>query len=176
LAPEGAIRDRRAHRRIDAHEASIGIIGQGYVGLPLALTFVEKGVRVLGLDVDAEKVAALNRGECYIRHVDAVRVKRARDTKRFEATADFTRLGEPDATLICVPTPLTLARWVHRLRLSNADRHGDDGPTAHRVGLMARAALSHRRGPRRLCVVRGAGRHEDRAIAALPARDLVPGR
>jgi len=94
-------------RRIDAHEVYIGIIGQGYVGLPLALTFVEKGFRVLGFDVDAEKVAALNRGECYIRHVDTVRVKRASDTNLFEATADFTRLHEPDAILICVPTPLT---------------------------------------------------------------------
>jgi len=94
-------------RRIDAHEVYIGIIGQGYVGLPLALTFVEKGFRVLGFDVDAEKVAALNRGECYIRHVDRVRVKRARETNFFEATADFTRLHEPDAILICVPTPLT---------------------------------------------------------------------
>ena len=94
-------------RRIDDREARIGIIGQGYVGLPLALTFIEKGFRVLGFDVDAEKVAALNRGECYIRHVDALRVKQARATARFEATADFTRLGEPDAILICVPTPLT---------------------------------------------------------------------
>ena len=97
-------------RRIDAHETYIGIIGQGYVGLPLALTFVDKGFRVLGFDVDPAKVAALNRGECYIRHIDEVRVKRARDTKRFEATADFSRLHEPDAILICVPTPLTAQR------------------------------------------------------------------
>ena len=94
-------------RRIDTHEVYIGIIGQGYVGVPLALTFADKGFRVLGFDVDAEKVAALNRGECYIRHVDALRVRRARETKRFEATADFSRLREPDAILICVPTPLT---------------------------------------------------------------------
>jgi UDP-N-acetyl-D-glucosamine dehydrogenase len=104
--PIAALRDTFL-RRIDAHEVYIGIIGQGYVGLPLALTFVDKGFRVLGFDVDPEKVAALNRGECYIRHVDPVRVKRARDTKLFEATADFARLHEPDAILICVPTPLT---------------------------------------------------------------------
>jgi UDP-N-acetyl-D-glucosamine dehydrogenase len=104
--PIAALRDTFL-RRIDAHDVYIGIIGQGYVGIPLALTFVEKGFRVLGFDVDAEKVAALNRGECYIRHVDSVRVKRARETKRFEATADFDRLHEPDAILICVPTPLT---------------------------------------------------------------------
>jgi len=94
-------------RRIDAHETYIGIIGQGYVGLPLALTFVDKGFRVLGFDVDGEKIVALNRGDCYIRHIDEARVRRARETKRFEATADFTRLHEPDAILICVPTPLT---------------------------------------------------------------------
>jgi UDP-N-acetyl-D-glucosamine dehydrogenase len=106
LEPLAALRETFL-RRIDAHEVHIGIIGQGYVGLPLALTFVDKGFRVLGFDVDPAKVAALNRGECYIRHIDEVRVKRARETKRFEATADFTRLHEPDAILICVPTPLT---------------------------------------------------------------------
>lgn len=106
VEPIAALRDTFL-RRIDAHEVYIGIIGQGYVGLPLALTFVDKGFRVLGFDVDAEKVAALNRGECYIRHVDPARVKRARETKLFEASADFTRLQEPDAILICVPTPLT---------------------------------------------------------------------
>jgi UDP-N-acetyl-D-glucosamine dehydrogenase len=106
LEPIAALRDTLL-RRIDAREACIGIVGPGYVGLPLALTFVDKGFRVLGFDVDAEKVAALNRGECYIRHVDEARVTRARETKRFEATADFTRLHEPDAILICVPTPLT---------------------------------------------------------------------
>ena len=106
VEPLAALRDTFL-RRIDAHEVYIGIIGQGYVGLPLALTFVDKGFRVLGFDVDAEKVAALNRGECYIRHVDSLRVRRAREAKLFEATADFTRLHEPDAILICVPTPLT---------------------------------------------------------------------
>jgi UDP-N-acetyl-D-glucosamine dehydrogenase len=60
VEPIAALRDTFL-RRIDAHEVYIGIIGQGYVGLPLALTFVEKGFRVLGFDVDAEKVAALNR-------------------------------------------------------------------------------------------------------------------
>jgi UDP-N-acetyl-D-glucosamine dehydrogenase len=104
--PIAALRDTLL-RRIDDREARVGIIGQGYVGLPLALSFIEKGFRVLGFDVDAEKVAALNRGECYIRHVDGLRVKQARATARFEATADFNRLGEPDAILICVPTPLT---------------------------------------------------------------------
>ena len=106
VEPIAALRDTLL-RRIDTHEVYIGIIGQGYVGVPLALTFADKGFRVLGFDVDAEKVAALNRGECYIRHVDSARLRRAREAKLFEATADFTRLHEPDAILICVPTPLT---------------------------------------------------------------------
>ena len=72
-------------RRIDDREARIGIIGQGYVGLPLALAFIEKGFRVLGFDVDAEKVAALNRGECYIRHVDALRM----------TYADYAAIAKP---------------------------------------------------------------------------------
>jgi UDP-N-acetyl-D-glucosamine dehydrogenase len=101
----------------------IGIIGQGYVGVPLALTFADKGFRVLGFDVDAEKVAALNRGECYIRHVDALRVRRARETNRFEATADFSRLREPDAILICVPTPLTDSRDPDLSYIESTARH-----------------------------------------------------
>jgi UDP-N-acetyl-D-glucosamine dehydrogenase len=79
VEPIAALRDTLL-RRIDTHEVYIGIIGQGYVGVPLALTFADKGFRVLGFDVDAEKVAALNRGECYIRHVDSVRLRRARET------------------------------------------------------------------------------------------------
>src|SRR4029077_7724456 len=96
-----------ALRPLNANDGYIGSIGQCYVALPLALTFVDKGFRVLGFDVDGEKVAALNRGHCYIRHIDQARVRRARETKRCEATAHFTRLHEPDAILICVPTPLT---------------------------------------------------------------------
>jgi UDP-N-acetyl-D-glucosamine dehydrogenase len=96
--------------RIRAHDVTVGIIGLGYVGLPLALTFVERGFRVLGLDVDPAKVTALGRGEAYIKHLDAARVAAAAGTGRLAATTDFGRLGEPDAILICVPTPLTPQR------------------------------------------------------------------
>jgi UDP-N-acetyl-D-glucosamine dehydrogenase len=96
--------------KIQAGQAVVGIIGLGYVGLPLALAYAEKGFRVLGFDVDPEKVEALGRGDCYISHIDPARVGRAVQTKQMVATADFSRLGEPDTLLICVPTPLTPQR------------------------------------------------------------------
>src|SRR5690348_13060367 len=96
--------------RIQGREAVIGIIGLGYVGLPLGLTFAEKGFTVLGFDVDPKKVAAVSRGESYIKHLDAARVAAAAKAGTLQATADFSRLGEPDAILICVPTPLTPQR------------------------------------------------------------------
>lgn len=96
--------------KIQSRDARVGIIGLGYVGLPLALAFIDKGFSVLGFDVDPEKVAKLGRGDCYIKHLDPARIAAAVSGGRFEATADFGRLGEPDAILICVPTPLTPQR------------------------------------------------------------------
>jgi UDP-N-acetyl-D-glucosamine dehydrogenase len=96
--------------KIQRKEAVIGIIGMGYVGLPLALAFVEKGFSTIGFDVDPVKVTRLNAGEGYIKHLDTSRVARAAASGRFSATADFGRLKEPDAVLICVPTPLTPQR------------------------------------------------------------------
>jgi UDP-N-acetyl-D-glucosamine dehydrogenase len=96
--------------KITSHGAQVGIIGLGYVGLPLALAFIEKGFRVLGFDVDPAKVQALQAGQSYIKHLDPSRVAAAAKTGRFESTTDFGRLDEPDAVLICVPTPLTAQR------------------------------------------------------------------
>jgi UDP-N-acetyl-D-glucosamine dehydrogenase len=96
--------------RIVGKEAVIGIIGLGYVGLPLGLTFAEKGFKVLGFDVDPKKVTALDRGESYIKHLDAARVAAAAKAGTLKATTDFARLTEADAILICVPTPLTPQR------------------------------------------------------------------
>ena len=96
--------------KIDARTARVGVIGLGYVGLPLALAFAERGFGVLGFDVDPAKVAALGRGECYIDHLDAGRLSNAVRAERLAASADFGRLGEADALLICVPTPLTPQR------------------------------------------------------------------
>ncbi len=92
--------------RVGSREAVVGVIGQGYVGLPLALVFCEAGLRTIGFDVDAEKIAALQRGDSYIQHLGADRVSAAIGSGRFSATGDFDRLRACDAILICVPTPL----------------------------------------------------------------------
>jgi UDP-N-acetyl-D-glucosamine dehydrogenase len=84
----------------------IGIIGCGYVGLPLALRFADVGQRVTGFDTDQEKITKLNAGQSYIQHIAADKIKQHVQAKRFDATTDFTRLREMDAVLICVPTPL----------------------------------------------------------------------
>lgn len=97
----GRFRERRAR---------IGVIGLGYVGLPLALTAAKAGFRVLGFDINPSYVERLNRGESYIRHIPAGPVAEAVAAGRLEATNDFDRLSEPDAILICVPTPLTRHR------------------------------------------------------------------
>jgi UDP-N-acetyl-D-glucosamine dehydrogenase len=95
--------------RLRERTAVIGIIGLGYVGLPLTLRYAEAGFRVLGIDIDGAKVERLNRGESYIHHIAAADIARARE-RGFEATTDFSRAGEPDALIICVPTPLNAYR------------------------------------------------------------------
>ena len=90
--------------------ASIAIIGLGYVGLPLGLQFARSGVPVLGVDIDPAKVADLNAGRSYIRHIPAAAIQAQRASGRLEATTDFSRLREVSAILICVPTPLTKNR------------------------------------------------------------------
>ena len=97
-------------KKIRKNDALIGVIGLGYVGLPLALVCAEKSFYVLGFDVDAKKTEKLNRGECYISHISSKRVRRVIKQKKLVATDDFSRLNEPDVIIICVPTPLTLQR------------------------------------------------------------------
>ncbi len=100
--------DHRAEllKKIADRSASVGIIGLGYVGLPLALIFEEAGFPVTGFDVDPAKPKALQRGESYIRHIGAERVGRAFARGHIQATTDFTRLAQCDAIIVCVPTPL----------------------------------------------------------------------
>jgi UDP-N-acetyl-D-glucosamine dehydrogenase len=97
-------------QRFEDRSASVGIIGLGYVGLPLALTFVEAGYSVLGFDIDARKIEALRAHHSYIHHIPAARVSEAISSGRLQASNDFDRLAEADAILICVPTPLTRQR------------------------------------------------------------------
>jgi len=89
-----------------SEQYQLGIVGMGYVGLPLALQFSGSGVRVLGFDIDVAKIAQLNAGGSYIMHIESGRVQAAVAAGRFSATEDFARARECDAIIICVPTPL----------------------------------------------------------------------
>jgi len=91
--------------KIQSHQAKIGIIGLGYVGLPLGLLFSEEKFQVLGFDIDANKVNALNNGNSYIHRILPAEIQQAQQ-KGFSATSDYTRLKEVDAVIIAVPTPL----------------------------------------------------------------------
>jgi UDP-N-acetyl-D-glucosamine dehydrogenase len=93
-------------KKIQDRRAVIGVIGLGYVGLPLAIRFGEERYPVIGFDIDPEKVKKLNRGESYIKHVPAEKIRRIRRSGGFEATAEYARLKDADAIIICVPTPL----------------------------------------------------------------------
>jgi UDP-N-acetyl-D-glucosamine dehydrogenase len=92
--------------RLQSRSAVVGVIGQGYVGLPLALAFSEAELRVYGFDIDAQKIDALAQGRSYIQHLGAGRVAAAVASGRVSPTLDFDRLKDCDAILICVPTPL----------------------------------------------------------------------
>lgn len=96
-------------KRLEDKAALIGIVGLGYVGLPLMLRYTQVGYRVLGIDIDQVKVDALNGGQTYIEHIPATMIGEA-VANGFEATTDFSRAGEADALIICVPTPLNKYR------------------------------------------------------------------
>lgn len=99
----------RLGQRIASGQATVGIFGLGYVGLPLALRFAEVGVKVIGFDIDLNKVQLLNQGQSYIERLTPALVQAAQ-SQGFEATADFSRIQELDALIICVPTPLNAQR------------------------------------------------------------------
>ena len=92
--------------KVEAQTAQVGVIGLGYVGLPLALLFARTGYVVSGFDVDPNKVAMLQRGESYIRHISETTIAEHVQKKNFKATTDFSQLRQMEAILICVPTPL----------------------------------------------------------------------
>jgi UDP-N-acetyl-D-glucosamine dehydrogenase len=97
-------------KKIDNKTFVVGVVGLGYVGLPLNLCFAEKGFRSIGFDIDKTKVDALNAGTSYIKHLPSERIKKARDSGFFSATTDYSMMKECDAILIAVPTPLNKNR------------------------------------------------------------------
>ncbi|MDR2115778.1 MAG: nucleotide sugar dehydrogenase [Planctomycetaceae bacterium] len=97
-------------KRIADKTALVGIIGLGYVGLPLIRAFIKAGFRTLGFDVDPKKVEKLKAGESYIAHIPSEWIKKCIENGSFEPTTDMNRLAEADALLICVPTPLSESR------------------------------------------------------------------
>ena len=93
-------------RLIERREARIGIIGMGYVGLPLMLAATAKSFRIIGFDIDDERVNELNQGKSPLKHIPSAAIENVSRKGMFEATADLSRLDEPDVIAICVPTPL----------------------------------------------------------------------
>lgn len=94
-------------KKIIGKDFLLGIIGLGYVGLPLSLTFMRREVRVLGFDLDQVKIEKLRAGDSYIKHIPSAEISAFMKSGLFAATSDFAELDRPDAILICVPTPLT---------------------------------------------------------------------
>src|SRR6185295_11634403 len=88
----------------------VGVVGLGYVGLPLALQIARNKHIVVGFDIDPEKCSAINTGKSYIKHIAAADIAAARGAGRLEATTDFSRVRDLDAVIVCVPTPLTKNR------------------------------------------------------------------
>lgn len=96
--------------KIKNHEACVGVVGLGYVGLPLILEFIDEKFSTIGFDIDLAKVNMLNEGESYIKHIPTEKIKNAVESGLFSATVDFARLQEADCILVCVPTPLNKYR------------------------------------------------------------------
>ncbi|HEY8948791.1 MAG TPA: nucleotide sugar dehydrogenase [Rhizomicrobium sp.] len=96
--------------KLEAKTVTVGVIGLGYVGLPLVHVFWQAGIKVIGFDIDPAKIIKLDRGESYISHFAHERIVKMNDSGRFRATGDFSDLGTCDAILICVPTPITATR------------------------------------------------------------------
>lgn len=92
--------------KIKSKTATVGIIGLGYVGLPLALEFSKKGFKTIGFDIDEQKIPILMNGKSYIKHIQSEKIEQVVKSKLFVATSDFSSLKETDAILLCIPTPL----------------------------------------------------------------------
>lgn len=108
--------------KIENKTAVIGIIGLGYVGLPLALEYALKGFKTIGFDIDERKIPLLNSGKSYIKHIDEEKIKKSVKSKKFLATSDFSKLPEVDAIIICVPTPLNEHREPDMTFIENSGK------------------------------------------------------
>jgi UDP-N-acetyl-D-glucosamine dehydrogenase len=106
----GLMSHERLAELIRNKQAVVGVIGLGYVGLPLIRAFTNAGFRCMGFDVDQSKVDKLNAGQSYIKHIDSSAMKQLIEIGQFEPTADMGRLVEADCIIICVPTPLNESR------------------------------------------------------------------
>ncbi len=93
--------------RIAKKDITVGIVGLGYVGLPLAKEFVRVGFKTIGFDVDPEKIKLLRKSQTYIKHIPSEALKKMNETRLFSCTDDFAQSKKCDALIICVPTPLT---------------------------------------------------------------------
>lgn len=118
-------------QKITNHTAVVGVIGLGYVGLPLMAAFARAGFPVVGFDVDPSKITALHRGENYLKHLGKTLVSDMQKTGKFDATADMSRLGECDVIISCVPTPLGHHREPD---LSYIEKSADDVAKTLRKG------------------------------------------
>ncbi len=92
--------------RLNNRKATIGIIGLGYVGLPLSLAFIEKDYKVLGIDIDPNKINSIRSGKSYLKHIESKRIIYGLDNNLFDVTSNFNRVQEVDAIILCLPTPL----------------------------------------------------------------------
>ncbi len=113
---------KRLLDKIERRKAKVAVIGLGYVGLPLAVTFSEQGFSVLGIDIDEKKVALLKRGKSYILDVPASRLRKALASKKLSFTVDFHKLSTADAVILCVPTPLSKTKEPDISFIVNATR------------------------------------------------------
>ncbi len=109
-------------KKINNKSAVVGIIGMGYVGLPLALEFADKGFFTIGFDIDEKKIPILNSGKSYIKHIKEDKIKKVIHNKKFIATSDFRKLTETDAIIICVPTPLNEHREPDMTYIENSGK------------------------------------------------------
>ncbi len=95
---------------INGKNAKIGVIGLGYVGLPLALSFLDNGFDVIGFDIDTSKINKIKSGKSYINHIPSEKIKKSIESNKFNSTLDFSEISLVDVIVICVPTPLTKYR------------------------------------------------------------------